>query len=167
MQACDHAFQCTGFDACSKIPLDCSVPQQECIAQCVLPIDCAQFGLQAFAGCQAQCQGDAGDGGAGSCQLCSATKCTAQVGACAQDMAAGGCAAWLKCVGVCYGANPVDPACFSACDAQYPNAATEYHAVYNCACVSCNAECAGTGACNLPDGGQEAGPDAPPDAPAP
>lgn len=129
----------------------------------MLPLDCGSLGLPALQACQAQCQGD---GGAGSCQQCSQQKCQPALGACISDMAAGGCAAWLNCAGVCYQTNPPDPTCFAACDAQFPNATAKYHAIYNCACASCNAECLSSGVCGIPDAGADATPDADTDAEA-
>jgi hypothetical protein len=113
------------------------------------------LGVNTFQTCQAQCADGGTDGGTGGmqCQQCAGTKCTAQVQACATDMTAGGCAAWLQCTGQCLGgANPDQ--CETACDNQFPNAKAKYEAIYACSCTSCTTECAAGNPCgHVPDGG--------------
>jgi hypothetical protein len=166
-QACAHASMC-GLDVCQMLNVNCETvgTQYDCLFSCLDGVPCGQLNQQAALACYESCQATVPDSGVGegglddggtmtnmACEVCVGQSCTAQVGACAQDQASG-CQGWFACTGGCYTQTPPDPTCFDNCDAQYPNAAAEYGAVYACACSSCNSECAGGDPCgHAGDGG--------------
>ena len=137
-------------------------PMYDCILTCLDSAQCSQLQQQAFA-CYQMCQNMGNDGGpppfdagpppfdggpALSCAQCLGGSCQQQSFACVTDMAPGGCFGWSQCEAACYQASPIDPACFSNCDAMFPNAAAKYDAVYACACGSCGTACAASEPCN-------------------
>lgn len=149
MNACAHVQQCFGFDACAALgmQLDCSSPQNECIANCVNGTSCGQLGVQTFQACQQMCQGAMGDGGtttdagggsAQQCQQCAQQSCFMTLGQCFQNQS---CQGWLQCIQGCNMNNPA-PSCYTDCDAQHANAKNQYQAVYACTCNNCDTQCA-------------------------
>jgi hypothetical protein len=153
--ACGHVQQCLGFDACALLgmQLDCSTPQNACIADCVSGTQCSQLSQQTFQACQAQCQGPPPGPDAGSamaCQQCSTQSCGAAVGACGANMA---CQGWLGCVGACQQGSQ-GPQCYFSCDMQFAGAAALYNPVYACSCSSCSTACSAIDPCaHVPDAG--------------
>jgi len=154
MNACAHVQQCFGFDVCTLLgmQIDCSVPQNVCIADCIYNTSCSTISMQTFQTCQTMCQGgsDGGtttDGGTPmACQQCATQSCQQQIGACAADQA---CMGWLGCAGQC-----TTPACATQCDAQFANAKPLYDALYSCSCLNCQAQCSAIDPCaHAPDGG--------------
>jgi hypothetical protein len=149
MNACAHVKQCVGFDVCAQLgmQLDCSTPQNECIANCINGTACNQLSQNTFQACQAQCSGTDGgpppppsDGGMGSaqaCQMCAVQSCGMAVQQCFGNQA---CQGWLNCIQGCNMNNPV-PSCYTTCDSQNANAKTQYQAVYACTCTNCNSQC--------------------------
>jgi hypothetical protein len=156
MNACAHIQQCFGFDVCAALgmQIDCSNPQNVCIADCVYNTSCSMISMQTFQTCQQQCQGTATDGGgatsdAGSpmaCQQCAFGSCQQAIGACAQNQQ---CMGWLGCVGQC-----TTPACATQCDQQFAGASALYQPVYSCTCLNCQGPCGLTDPCaHVVDGG--------------
>jgi hypothetical protein len=169
--ACMHAAQC-GEDLCSQFPLDCSTQEGMCASTCVNGASCQDI-MDAVAwftsmqgpppqlvDCLAPCvQGGAGGGGQGgagggsqACQNCALNDCSGPIGTCAQDQA---CQGWFNCAMGC-GFN--DNTCLTNCDTMNPGAATDYDAIYQCACDSCKTECSQIDACShLPGSGASTG----------
>jgi len=161
-QACDHAAQC-GFDVCSQVMIDCSNPQYECIAQCLLPIPCNQLGQATVLACYQKCQGGGTGGGGGggmggsggtgggsaqACQQCAFQSCGGAVQACAGSNQ---CSAWFQCVQGCM---PGDSQCLFNCDSAHQSAEPLYKAIYSCTCSKCENDCASTfDPCNHVNGG--------------
>jgi hypothetical protein len=145
--ACQHIDSCNLGVSCSQLPqLDCNTigPQYDCLLDCLTNTQCSQIGFNTFQTCQGQCAGDGGpgtDGGTGqSCQQCAIQACGTQSFACGQNQT---CQQWLGCVGQCEQAQPPDPACPPACDAQFPGAKALFDPLYTCAWA-----CAGLDPCN-------------------
>lgn len=150
--------------------------QNQCVVECIdatMPT-CNNLSMQVFQQCQSQCQmsssatGTGGAGGATStgvggamsssvatsttattgsgnpaCLSCADMDCGNQLGTCEADTT---CASWLMCSGVCFN-NNAPSSCFTACDAMYPGAKTDYDAIYSCACTSCSNECSNADPC--------------------
>ena len=160
--ACDKAQMC-GLDFCGQFGINCANPpmQAQCGLDCISNGSCgdiAKLAMQNFAtplgACLLGCQGvGPGSGGAvgstGSgpppmaCQQCSLQQCGGPIFQCNAKKGPGSCSHWLQCAQGC----GQDSMCLFGCDAQFPNAATEYKAVYSCLCNSCDAQCAGEDAC--------------------
>lgn len=146
---------CVGFDVCKQLMLnlDCSNPQNECLALCVNNTPCAQLNQQTFQKCQAMCAGDGGmpsdggpsDGGnAQACTMCAQTSCQIEAFTCAQDAM---CGQWLQCIQGCFqGPNP--SGCADKCDITYPGAASKYQPIYSCTCGKCLNECSALDPCS-------------------
>jgi hypothetical protein len=163
--ACAHLRGCAQ-DYCTQLRIDCSAAgsQLDCFANCVDAIPCGQLDHQTAAQCALGCLwggdgglGDGGDGGPESvaCFQCvTMESCAPETLACATETTSGGCSAWLGCTRACYQQSPLEPGCFSACDAQFPNAEQRYRPIYACSCASCWTQCIAENACTYGmDGG--------------
>jgi hypothetical protein len=103
--------------------------------------------LQGGTGGGGQGGNGAGGGSAQACAQCAQGPCGGVIGACAQDQA---CQGWFNCAMGCgFG----DNACLTACDQANPGAATDYDAIYQCACTNCSTECSQIDPCGHLAGG--------------
>ncbi len=172
-KACAHAAGCNE-DICSQFPLDCSNSQDVCIAGCLNDASCDDImtavnflatmmgnpgpaGLCVI-GCVQQGTGGGGQGGNGAggasamaCEQCAGNACQGPIGACAGDQA---CQGWFNCAMGC-GFN--DAACLTGCDQNNQGAATDYDAIYACACTNCATECASVDPCSRGSASTSAG----------
>jgi hypothetical protein len=151
-------------------------PSYSCAEACILGTPCAQLTMATIQACDVlPCHADGGapadagaptdagapaDAGAPTdalaptdasadapwgqaCATCSSNSCPMPVSLCAQNAA---CAPWLQCAETCVNGS-LAGACFSACDAMYPGAASLYQPVYACECASCSGPCAVASPC--------------------
>lgn len=156
-QGCAHAAEC-GLDICSLANIDCTNPQFDCPAQCLLDATCAQIATipsgnnmdPALQGCLFLCQGG-GQGGGGpgqECQNCVVQSCASVLQSCStQD-----CQDWGQCA-----LNCADSQCLTDCNNQFPTAEPYYTQVYGCLCASCDMACATLDPCSQPGGGTGGG----------
>ena len=164
--ACDKASMC-GLDFCGQFGINCGnvPPQAQCSLDCISNGACgdiAKLAMQNFAtplgacllGCQGMGPGGVGSSGVGvgstgsgpppmACQQCTFQQCGGPLFQCNAKKGPGSCSHWLQCAQGC----GQDSMCLFGCDAQFPNAAPQYDAVYSCLCTSCDASCAGENAC--------------------
>jgi hypothetical protein len=160
--ACDKAQTC-GLDFCGQFGINCGnvPPQSQCGLDCISNGSCgdiAKLAMQNFAtplgacflGCQGMGPGAAasvGSTGSGpppmACQQCTFQSCGGPIFQCNAKKGPGSCSKWLQCAQGC----GQDSMCLFGCDAQFPNAAPEYDAVYSCLCNSCDAQCPAENAC--------------------
>jgi hypothetical protein len=161
-QGCEHASDC-GIPVCDYLMIDCAnpTPEIDCGAQCLLDANCLQILslpsqnpdpelMGCLLGCQNGGQGGAGGGSTQACQTCLfQNNCIAPVQNCMDP----DCQGWGMCASDC-GQNDPQPACFDACDAQFPGAAPAYTQLYQCACTSCDMDCSALmDPCNQGSGG--------------
>jgi hypothetical protein len=143
-QACSRATEC-GSAICEQFPIDCSNPQYECIAQCVLDAeqcdDLATTNL-AFVACVSTCAGEQGAGGGNNGADCRA--CAFTSGCLTSCLGNPGCQQWLVCTQICFTGDP-QPECFRSCDtaaaADGEEVVALYRAAYECTCTSCADTC--------------------------
>ncbi len=158
--ACDKAMMC-GLDFCGQFGINCGnvPPQSQCGLDCISNGSCgdiAKLAMQNFAtplgacflGCQGMGPGGVGSTGSGppppmACQQCTFQQCGGPIFQCNAKKGPGSCSHWLQCAQGCNH----DSMCLFGCDAQFPNAAPEYDAVYSCLCSSCDAQCPSDNAC--------------------
>ena len=126
-EACDKLDSCGATGYCDQLPfLDCDEPESECPAQCVLDAECAQLFAYVqgvdneFKACIDECDVEE------TCSLCTATNCTAEVQACANNPS---CAPLINCVLAC-----TDDIWVAECANRYPSPETDLLAA--CGCVS-------------------------------
>ncbi|KYF52285.1 hypothetical protein BE04_10620 [Sorangium cellulosum] len=146
-QACARADEC-GSSVCEQYPVDCSDPQYECVAQCVLDAEeCDNISSTdpGFIACVVACSGEEGAGGGNSGADCRA--CALQEGCLTSCLGSTGCQTWLQCAQSCFTDDP-SPECFRSCDmaaAADPDSGEEverlYRAAYECTCTSCADTC--------------------------
>ncbi|WP_437778527.1 hypothetical protein [Sorangium sp. So ce1097] len=153
-QACARAAEC-GSPICDQFTVECSDPQYECIAECVLDAeDCESISADnpTFLACALSCEGGAGAGGGnsgGDCRACAfQNNCLTS---CLDDP---NCQTWLLCTQGCFGNDPT-PECFRSCDTRASGGSngaqveTLYRAAYECTCTSCEDTCEAVAApCN-------------------
>jgi hypothetical protein len=142
--------ECDLGDLCGMNQPDCSNPQAECGSQCLLDAPCSDIAalvnqqqpspmtMACLQGCQGGSTGSGGGGGEQQCLQCTVQSCGGALQACQNDAK---CQPWLGCIQNCQGQGP---ACFTACNDQFPAAAPGYGAIYACECQSCGAECTKT-----------------------
>lgn len=146
-RACARAEEECDTNICEDNDIDCSTPEFDCIAQCVLDApscDAIDANNPAFALCILECAEDSGAGGGSNSTSCGI--CAFQSG-CLSEIDCGGdaeCIAWASCAGGCFARN-AGPECFRTCDEQasQSDAAVEaiYREVYACTCTNCEAAC--------------------------
>ena len=143
-QACDKADEC-GSAICEQYAIDCSNPQYECVAQCVLDAeecdDLATTNL-GFVACVSACAGEQGAGGGNNGSDCRA--CALTSGCLTSCLGNPGCQEWLACTQGCFMDDP-QPECFRRCDtaaaADGEEVVALYRAAYECTCTSCADTC--------------------------
>jgi hypothetical protein len=155
-QACAKIETC-GFGTCQQFGINCGDPQYDCVGECLVDATCADIialaqgnGPPEIQACVSGCQGG-GQGGGGQGGACG--QCIFQsncAGGCMNDPA---CQAWGQCA-----LNCSTPDCYADCNTQFPEAAMQYGAIYECACSSCATDCEATmDPCNQGSGSGGAG----------
>lgn len=146
-RACARAEEECGVNFCEENSIDCSTPQFDCIAQCVLDArscEALSSNDRTFGACLLLCAQDTGAGGGGNSTTCGV--CSLQSG-CLTALNCDGntsCEEWARCAGGCFIRN-AGPECFRACDEKASEGGETvealYREVYACTCTSCEAEC--------------------------
>lgn len=141
-QTCQNVEACFGA-SCAQAGIDCSDPQAQCFGDCLKDASCQELGAFAqgqplppnMQACLQGCQGGmggAGQGGAGGGMQQGCGQCVFQNNCLAPCMNQPACQGWGQCVFQCD-----TPACYSDCNAQFPDAQPYYAQIYDCACSSC------------------------------
>ncbi|WP_437926446.1 hypothetical protein WMF37_46785 [Sorangium sp. So ce291] len=145
-QACARAAEC-GSPICDQFTVECSDPQYECIAQCVLDAEgCENIGTSdpTFVACALSCDDAGGAGGGNSGGDCRA--CALQNNCLTDCLGNTSCQTWLLCTQGCFESDPT-PECFRSCDTAASAGANGeqverlYRAAYACTCTSCEEAC--------------------------
>ncbi|WP_437982506.1 hypothetical protein [Sorangium sp. So ce117] len=137
-EACAKVEECSDL-SCESVSINCSEPGYECASQCILDTACEDLNVTNtdLLICLGNCDAGAGGGNAdaAACRSCAIANSCLTLCALSDT-----CQSWFACAQGCF-QDDAQPACFDACDAQFPGAESQFTAVYTCACTSCEESC--------------------------